>query len=164
MMINKYALVVVLFLLTVFSCSENAKEEVNEPLESAYEIWNDTVVKQKYEDGSIETVWGYRSGDTIMHYEWSYYKNGELWLEGPSDGKLRHGKWKAYNESGVLVAQGSYKMGVAVGIKTVWYGNRKKFYEGEMLDDKRVGVWKFFNKEGTLVKEIDYSKNDTIIH
>jgi len=161
-MISKlYMLLSLLFLVTIISCS--VKEEKETSI-NAFEIWNDTIVKQKYEDGSIKTVWGYRSDDTIMHYQWSYYKNGELWLEGPSDGNLRHGKWKAYNESGVLVAQGTYKMGEATGIKTVWYDNTTKFYEGEMKDNKRVGVWKFFDKNGELNKEIDYSKNDTIIH
>jgi len=156
-------LVLMLFFVTIMSCSDNNKED-KETSVSAFEIWNDTIVKQKYEDGSIQTVWGYRSGDTIMHYEWSYYKNGELWMEGPMDGNLRHGKWKAYNESGTLIAQGAYRMGEATGIKTVWYDNMSKFYEGEMKDNKRVGVWNFYDKEGNIVKEIDYSKNDTIVH
>jgi len=158
-----YALLGILLFTFILSCSNDSKV-AEDATPSAFEVWNDTIVKQKYEDGKVETVWGYRKGDTIMHYEWSYYKNGILWMEGPLVGNLRHGIWKAYNENAVLVAQGTYKMGEATGIKTVWYDNRMKFYEGEMLLDKRVGVWNFYDKNGILIKEIDYSKNDTIIH
>ncbi len=163
-MVNKlYGLVGILFFAILVSCSDNAEEAKNSSL-NAFEVWRDTVVKSKYESGDIQTVWGYKYGDTSMHYVWDYYKNGALWMEGPVSGNLRHGKWIAYNEDGVMVAQGYYKMGVATGVKTVWYSNSSKFYEGVMDNNKRVGVWQFFNKEGKLIKEINYSNNDTIIH
>ena len=159
-----YVIITVLFLVTVISCSESTSTIEQEVELSASEIWSDTIIKQRYENGEVQVVWGYRVDDTIMHYEWTYYKNGELWMEGPMYDSLRHGKWKAYNEGGIMLAQGSYKMGEGTGVKTVWHDNEMKYYEGEMENNKRVGSWQFFDKDGRLLKEIDYSENDSIIH
>ncbi len=141
------------------ACKTEHKESKATTVEKTnYEIWSDTIVKVKYSDGSIAKVWGYRPNDSIMHYEWQYYHNGRLWIEGPAYGKLRHGKWRAYDEKGDLLSMGSYKMGKGEGIKTVWYPSGQKMYEGKIHDGERVGVWEFFDKEGNKVKEINYSQ------
>jgi len=146
--------------LVTNSCSESSnRNELNQTEENVYHVWSDTIIMMRYDNGDIMKVWGYKPDDTLMHYEWTYYQTGFLWLEGPFYGELRHGKWKAYNDDGILVSQATYKMGKEEGMKTVWYGNEMKFYEGLMTEGKRMGKWQFYNKDGELIKEIDYSKN-----
>ena len=162
--IMKFSFFVLLGLVILFS-SCNQEQNVTKELvsdNSAISIWSDTLVKVKYEDGSIKSVWGYKPNDNEMHYVWNYYKNGNIWLEGPMYDTLRHGKWKGYNDHGSLIAQGTYRVGQASGIYTVWYDNGVKFYEGDMLKGKRIGEWSFFDKAGKLIKTIDYSKENTI--
>jgi uncharacterized membrane protein len=155
-----FILAVVVVVFVINSCSEsNSRKKIKQTEENVYHIWSDTIVKMRYDNGDIMKVWGYKPDDTLMHYEWMYYQTGYLWLEGPFYGDLRHGKWKAYNEEGILVSQAVYKMGKEEGVKTVWYGNEMKFYEGIMKEGKRIGKWQFYNRDGDLIKEIDYSKN-----
>ena len=164
MIINKFLYITLLSLLLILgivSCSTQSHNDVKEGV-SEIVIWNDTVIKSKYDDGSIHTVWGFQTNDNDMHYEWQYYRNGNLWLEGPKYDTIRHGIWKGYNEQGSLLAQGTYKIGKASGIYTVWYDNGVKFYEGNMLNGKRVGEWSFYDKERNIIKVIDYSKKDII--
>lgn len=143
--------------------TEEVKNDTKEPYVSgAYEIWSDTIIKSKYEDGSRYLVWGYKPNDDKMHYEWKYYQNGKLWLEGPMYDTLRHGKWQGYNEYGNLQAKGTYKLGKATGIYTVWHDNGVKYYEGNMIDGQRLGEWVFYDNEFNKLKVIDYSKKDTI--
>ncbi|MCK5847280.1 MAG: hypothetical protein KAG84_07570 [Bacteroidales bacterium] len=159
----RYIIFIIVAVLVLFSCStSNTDDEIEANDNSAISIWSDTVVKAKYEDGSIQLVWGFKPNDEEMHYEWQYYRNGNLWLEGPMYDTLRHGIWKGYNEQGALIAQGIFKIGKTSGIYTVWYDNGVKFYEGNMNDGKRVGDWLFYNKEAELVKTIDYSRKDSI--
>jgi len=146
-------------IIIAISCNNNDAGVNNaEKTDSIFTIWSDTVVKIKYDDGSARQIWGFKPNDKEMHYEWSYYKNGNTWLEGPMYDTLRHGIWKGYSEQGSLIAQGTYRVGKATGIYTVWYENGKKFYEGDMKEGKRIGEWSFYNKEGELIKTIDYSK------
>ncbi len=148
--------------LSIFSCNSHSVED--EPDKSIntekdeFEIWSDTVVKAKYIDGTIAEVWGFRAGDSLMHYERKYYRNGGVWIEGTAYGNIRHGKWKAFNEEGILISMGYYKMGKGDGIKTVWHCNGKKYYEGKVVDGERVGIWEFFDENGRKVKEINYSE------
>ncbi len=147
-----------MLLLFVSACNQDEMEEVDEFI--AYDAiteWSDTIVKVKYADGGLRMVWGYRDGDTSMHYEWQYYSNGNLWIEGPIYGDIRHGKWKAYNEIGSLISMGTYKMGKKEGVKTVWFDNGKKRYEGSLKEGIRVGVWYFYDNQGNIINEIDYS-------
>ena len=155
------ALISSILLLGILSCNTQPHKGVADVI-AISEVWKDTVIKSKYDDGNIHTVWGFKANDNEMHYEWQYYKNGNLWLEGPKYDTIRHGIWKGYSEQGSLLAQGTYKIGKASGIYTVWYENGVKFYEGNMLDGKRVGEWSFFDKESNIIKVIDYSKKDII--
>jgi antitoxin component YwqK of YwqJK toxin-antitoxin module len=156
----KPSIILLILFLSISACKQNDTNDIEEVVAyDAFTEWSDTIVKSKYEDGSISLVYGYRAEDTLMHYEWLYYQNSHLWIEGPKYGNLRHGKWKAYSENGNLISMGSYKMGKKDGVKTVWYENGKKRYEGILDDGKRVGVWQFFNQNGELIKEIDYSED-----
>jgi len=152
------AFIIILVIIASASCSsDSSSEEVSVVDNSAMGIWSDTIVKSKYDDGSIHILWGMKPNDSEMHYEWSYYKNGNLWIEGPKYDTLRHGIWKGYNDQGALIARGTYKVGKATGIYTVWYDDGTKFYEGNMMDGKRVGEWSFFDKSSKLLKTVDYS-------
>ncbi len=151
------------FMLLVFSsCKNEIREKQKETAvnDDAFSVWSDTIVKAKYEDGTVAEIWGFRAGDSLMHYDRKFYRNGGIWIEGPVYGDIRHGKWKAYDEDGHLISMGYYKMGVGEGIKTVWHSNGKKFYEGEVSNGERVGVWEFYDENGIKVKEIDYSQRN----
>lgn len=158
----KYFIIgIISFTIIVSSChnNETKKSDVeNIDQNDVLSMWSDTIVKLRYEDGTIAEVWGYRPNDTLIHYEIKYYRNGEKWIEGTSYGDIRHGKWKAYDENGNLISLGSYKMGKGEGIKTVWHSNGQKYYEGYIEDGERIGVWEFFDENGLKVKEIDYSQ------
>ncbi len=161
MKIIKLSLFLFLLLsITIYSCNNNDDVVSTNEEHSVFEEWGgDSLVKKVYDDGSKQIVWGTKPNDDEMHYEWHYYKNGNLWLEGPMYDTLRHGKWKGYNEQGSLIAQGIYRLGKSTGIYTVWYDNGIKFYEGNMKDGKRIGEWSFFDKAGNKLKNIDYSKD-----
>ncbi len=143
--------------LAIVSCDTSSKKLTEDDRNTAFKEWSDTIIKSKYDDGSIRLVYGYKANDNEMHYEWQYYRNGNLWLEGPMYDTLRHGIWKGYEEKGALIAQGTYKVGKESGIYTVWYSNGIKFYEGNMIEGDRVGEWSFYDKEANLIKTIDYS-------
>lgn len=157
-----FGLIAMALLFSVTACnnqSDGISSDTNIDSEKdVFEIWSDTIVKSKYEDGNIAEIWGYRPNDSLLHYERKFYRNGGIWIEGTAYGEIRHGKWKAYDENGNLISMGSYKMGKGEGVKTVWHSNGKKFYEGEIHNGERVGVWEFYDENGTKFKEIDYSQ------
>lgn len=159
MNIKKLSLILIILLsISIYSCNSSDEVVIDANEASVFEEWGgDSIIKSVYDDGSKKIVWGTKPNDDEMHYEWHYYRNGNLWLEGPMYDTLRHGKWKGYNEQGSLLAQGIYRLGKASGIYTVWYDNGVKFYEGNMKDGKRVGEWSFYDKEGNTLKNIDYS-------
>ena len=149
----------ILFLTGIFlfvilaSCEQKNDQEID-----AFDEWTDTIVKLRYDNGTSRLILGYKPGDTLMHYEWNYFVNGNLWIEGSSYDTLRHGKWKAYNEAGLLISMGNYEMGERNGKKIVWHENGQKYFEGMESKGDRVGMWYFYDKDGILAKEIDYSK------
>ena len=158
--IKQSLLLLIILSVTIFSCNSNDEVVSTKEKVSVFKEWGgDSIIKAVYADGSKQIVWGTKPNDDEMHYEWHYYRNGNLWLEGPMYDTLRHGKWKGYNEQGSITAQGIYRLGKSTGIYTVWYDNGMKFYEGNMKEGKRIGEWLFYNKEGEILKTIDYSKD-----
>lgn len=163
-MFKSIFILISILILFLAGCKDTVKPENLEKEYFNQDIqWTDTIIISQYEEGNPETVWAYNPEDTLSHYEWKYYQNGTLWIEGPLYQNLRHGKWKAYNEMGNLISQGNYFMGKSQGVKTVWHDNGQKYFEGNQLDDKRIGLWIFYDENGNIIKEINYSKlEDTL--
>jgi antitoxin component YwqK of YwqJK toxin-antitoxin module len=156
------AFVLLILSLSISACNthtDNKESEINlQGEKDAFEIWSDTIVKNKYADGTVAEIWGFRPNDSLMHYERKFYRNGGIWIEGTAYGNIRHGKWQAFDEQGNLISMGYYKMGKGDGVKTVWHSNGKKYYEGKVFDGERIGVWEFYDENGIKIKEIDYSE------
>ncbi len=118
-------------------------------------------VETTYEDGSPKTVRTYveEDGEKILQHEKSYYKTGELKMEGAYQNNKRHGKWVSYYKDGSKWAEATYENGKEEGMKIVYYKNGKVYYQGRMNAGERTGTWTFYDVEGGRTT-INYDKKN----
>lgn len=134
-----------LFIFAFFGCSQQSITEV----------------EATYGNGSPKTVRTYieNNGEKVLQNEKSFYKTGELKMEGAYKNNKRSGKWVSYYKDGTKWAEATYVDGKEQGMKTVYYKNGKVYYQGKMEAGERVGVWTFYDVEGGKTT-IDYDKKN----
>lgn len=122
---------------------------------------NITETETTYDDGSPKTVRTYLKDkdDLILESEKTYYKTGELKMEGNYNNGKRQGKWISYYKDGTKWAEATYKNGKEYGTKSVYYKNGKVYYTGKMEAGERIGQWTFYDVDGNK-STIDYDERN----
>ncbi|MFC4267322.1 hypothetical protein [Polaribacter marinivivus] len=132
----------ILFLFLILSCS------VNKLTKKQFYILNENLY------GNLKN--GFPEKDTLIEIK----KGKTLSIGKVAVGKgevsnLKFGNWKKFNEKGILLTEGQYKIGKYEdcgmgGLEQVFY-----YY--------KTGIWKFFNESGELEFELEFiPKNHNI--
>lgn len=79
-----------------------------------------------------------------------FYRNGELTMEVPLQGKKYHGAYRTYHENGQPWALEYYFRNRVHGPAFGWYDNGQLDYRGQYKDGKQWGIWEFFHETGGL--------------
>jgi antitoxin component YwqK of YwqJK toxin-antitoxin module len=97
--------------------------------------------------------------------------NGTKKCEGQatfiSERMVKHGTWREWSETGVLVSESNYFEGYATGVWKEWYesgqlAKEKNYFEGtkhdtpNYLKGSKHGTWKKWYESGQLAKEENY--------
>jgi antitoxin component YwqK of YwqJK toxin-antitoxin module len=87
-----------------------------------------------------------------------YYQGGEKVKEESQyfDGKKDDAYVRKY-VSGQTAIEGTYNLGVKIGLWTSYYEDGQVKMEGNYVNGKKDGEWKIFNRKGVLVKSINFS-------
>lgn len=95
----------------------------------------------------------------------TFYSNGILESQGEFNNNIKNGKWKYWDEEGVLIKEEEYYNGLLLQVNVYEDNNRVKqsVYnngilnsEGLLINNKKDGAWKVFNEEEFLIKEEIY--------
>lgn len=119
------------------------------------------VVKDYYDDGSKFEVdyYDYEVSDNPLFHR-KYYRNGQIFMEGPLLDEVRQGKWISWYENGIVWSSAEYKNGKNHGSNNVYYENGQLRYNKEYDMGVPHGLWQFFCPDGNLLGEIKYNQGE----
>ena len=95
---------------------------------------------------------GFPVKDTLIdlkNEEGKIVGKGRLAIHDNETSNLKVGNWKEYDQSGILISEGNYKIGSFIDCCTG--GACKSFYY------YREGLWKYYSKNGDLKYELIYT-------
>lgn len=149
-------------------------------------------LKEKFDDGELEYIECFdKEGKSIYKKNVgssttlkTTHTNGTVRATGKMRDGVKSGKWKYYNEYGVLTEESEYSDGKTDGKVTTYYGsglkyaeyfmkegdyngkyinfwpNGKKKSEGYYVDDEKVGEWLRFYPNGKLSSKSYFVEGD----
>lgn len=79
-----------------------------------------------------------------------------------SDGRVRHGWYVKWHESGVRAVQGSYRDGERTGMWTRWHPSGRKSAEARFRDGEQNGVMRRWNAYGEQTSEVHYRDGEPV--
>ncbi len=90
----------------------------------------------------------------------AWFENGQLRCEGAYDdeGKLT-GHWRYWDESGALLREGDFAMGLREGDWVEYHPNGRKRYEGLLHLGLNEGPWTYWHENGQRMAEGSYVNN-----
>jgi antitoxin component YwqK of YwqJK toxin-antitoxin module len=90
----------------------------------------------------------YRSGELQYRYARYLADDGKRWV--------RHGLFRAYSESGVLISEGFYNHGAEDGLWRDYHPNGQLATEGHYQNGVEVGEWRFWDADGRPEETVTY--------
>ena len=137
----KRILVLLVFVLTLASCSAQLTEKV----------------EVSFPNGKPQIVRYFDKNNNCVR-EIEYYESGQVKMEGGMKDGQMDGEWTAYFPDGRVQSHGFFKEGKRTGAAQVFYPNGNKYQEGFYKDGKHCGKWKFYDEQGILLREDDYGE------
>ncbi|HET6243267.1 MAG: hypothetical protein H0V01_01755 [Bacteroidetes bacterium] len=137
---KKLLILLIPFLLVFFSCNQSqiAEERNETPLETSPELKTEVI----------------KSGEMALHK--TFYKNGQLRIQGNMLNGKREGKWVSFYEDGMPWSETWFDKGRKHGSTTTWNSDGKKYYEGHFENNKESGKWTYWDENGSVIKEVEY--------
>jgi antitoxin component YwqK of YwqJK toxin-antitoxin module len=97
----------------------------------------------------------------VVNEKW-YHPNGKVQIECDFDTILNcyAGKFKEYDTTGIMIAEGNYKIVDSVGCKDCYDGFSGKWSKYEYADIRNVpiGEWKYYHSNGQIKMKGTYSE------
>ena len=85
-----------------------------------------------------------------------FYHSGKVFAEGPKAGPRNVGRWRYYDESGLLLREGDYVNGKKQGVWKNYYSSGKVASMGMYENDVETGEWKYFFEDGSVSSAGEY--------
>lgn len=100
-------------------------------------------------------------GKDEKHGPWrSWYKHGQLRMEGAYEHGLETGKFAWFHPNGQKSTDGEYDEGRKTGEWTWWHAKGQKASQGQYADGAQTGKWVFWDAKGKVTQRADFTGAD----
>ncbi len=113
-----------------------------------------------HREAMLETRWCESESGAMqgLYTSWYFYGNEEKRVEGRFEAGQRQGRWRRWDDTGVLRREGSYEAGLRSGSWTWWHANGARWKRGSFREGQRDGDWSFWDRDGRVVEQIRYAQ------